>query len=152
MIGLYYLTTYNLLFVWKSFYQTQCMKLPVVLAESISSNLKVSKLSCKREQQPFSLFLLRMLLPSILSDHDNQASISDLGRHFVRHFALKRRFWNEMDFSRPVASTTNRRFLLRIDYANWPIVRKIRRSDENPTEWRFIWCKQACNFCYHIYG
>lgn len=53
-------------------------------------------------------FLLRMLLPGILSSHDNQASISDPDLHFVRHFALKRRFRSEMDFSRPVASATNR--------------------------------------------
>lgn len=49
-----------------------------------------------------------MLLPGILSGHDNQASISDRGRHFERHFALKRGFRSEMDFSRPAAFATNR--------------------------------------------
>lgn len=117
------------------------MKLPVVL-KALAAIWRYLNCVMQARTVTISPFLLRMLLPGILSDHDNQASISDLGRHFVRHFALKRCFWNEMDFSRPVASATNRRSLPRIDYAKWPIVRKIRRGGKNPTEWRFIWCKR----------
>jgi len=85
------------------------MKLSIVPAKIISSNLKVCLNHAMQARTVAILpFLLRMLLPGILSGHDNQASISDPGRHFVRHFALKRRFRSEMDFSRLVASATNR--------------------------------------------
>jgi len=98
-------------------------------------------------------FLLRMLLLGILFGHDNQASISDPGRHFVRHFALKRRFRNEMDFSRPVASTTNRGSILISTMRTGQLQGKYDKAA------RILWngalsCVNETNnnFCYHICG
>lgn len=69
---------------------------------------KVLRLSHDTEVRTVAISLQRRFYEGILSGHDNQASISDSDRHFKRHFALKRGFRSEMDFSRTVASATNR--------------------------------------------
>lgn len=78
------------------------------LVKSINGDLKTLRLSHGTEVRTAVISLQGCFYEGILSGHDNQASISVSDRHFKRHFALKRGFRSEMDFSRTVASATNR--------------------------------------------
>lgn len=123
-----------------------------------SINLKASCLNHGVRTAAISPFLQGCFYDDILSGHDNQASISDPG-HFERHFALKRGFRSEMDFSpdRCIRDKSRRRSSPCIGYANWSIAGK------NTTRWResrerndassgVKRDKHTYNFCYCISG
>lgn len=130
------------------------MKLPVVLLQLRAlAAIWRRCVSCGMQARTAAIlpFLLRMLLPAILSGHDNQASISDPGHHF----ALKRRFRSEMDFSRPVASTTNRAPIF-VSYRLCELANCKKNTTRRRESYKISALSSvnetSVHFCYHICG